>query len=178
MWRTATLWWTFLLVNKAYFSKQAQSLKKKIIVAFVRCHYKWSSGWTSSGLMINCTDQLLSKKVCLFKKWFSIVKEKNNFSSWLETLLSWKVKENLKNIFLMNLMTFTSREPVCFVSWKNSNPSSISLLSPLLLPKGWLPKAILEEWKTTDVFTFLPHWNFKIHSYFPLLTYPWSSCWW
>ena len=29
----------------------------------------------------------------------------------------------------MNLMTFTSREPVCFVSWKNSNPSSISLLS-------------------------------------------------
>ena len=48
--------------------------------------------------MINCTDQLLSKKVCLFKKWFSIVK-KNNFSSWLETLLSWKVKENLKNIF-------------------------------------------------------------------------------
>ena len=178
MWRTATLWWTFLLVNKAYFSKQAQSLKKKsllpsfvVIINEVQVELVLVL-WLIA--LINC----LAKNVCLFKKWFSIVKEKNNFSSWLETLLSWKVKENLKNIFLMNLMTFTSREPVCFVSWKNSNPSSISLLSPLLLPKGWLPKAILEEWKTTDVFTFLPHWNFKIHSYFPLLTYPWSSCWW
>ena len=65
----------------------------------------------------------------------------------------------------MNALTFNSREPVCFVSWKkNSNPSSISLGLKLSRLQRDDSQGQFWRWKTSDVFTFLLRWNFKVVS--------------
>ena len=178
MWRTATLWWTFLLVNKAYFSKQAQSLKKKIIVAFAVVIINEVQVELVLVLWLIALINCLAKKCVCLRNGFQLLKKRIIFHLGWKHCCVEKSKKILKTFF--NEFDDLHQQGTClFCVLKKFQPIIyLSSLSPLLLPKGWLPKAILEEWKTTDVFTFLPHWNFKIHSYLPLLTYPWSSCWW